>query len=122
MSPEPQTPSKPRQSGFESRVQSTPSTGSQSVARSYSHTSRSDRVLRSARQATPTSSQVNRRFPGFQTSDEDDELTTRVINLLEGFNIQLNSKQKRKLQVLVDDYIEDMGKGPSKDNDEYVVK
>jgi hypothetical protein len=31
-----------------------------------------------------------------------------VINLREGYNIRLSSKEKRKLQVLIDDYIDDM--------------
>jgi hypothetical protein len=31
-----------------------------------------------------------------------------VINLLEGYDIQLSSREKRKLQVLIDDYMDDM--------------
>jgi hypothetical protein len=108
MSPEPQTPSRPRQSGIESRSQSGPSTRLESAARGNPSSAASDRVLRSARQATPTSSQADRSLPRPQTPDDEDGLATRVINLLEGYNIRLSSKEKRKLQVLIDDYIDEM--------------
>jgi len=119
MSPEPQTPSRPRQS-IEPRLQSTPSVASQSVARGYPNTPSSDRVLRSARQETPTASQLNRRLPSPLTPDDDHELATIVLNLLGDFKIQLNSRQKRKLQVVIDDYIENMERVSSGD-DGYVV-
>jgi hypothetical protein len=108
MSPEPQTPSRPRQSGIEWRSQSGPSRGSESVARGNPSSTASDRVLRSARQATPASSQAGRSLPRPQTPDDEDGLAARVINLLEGYDIQLSSREKRKLQVLIDDYMDDM--------------
>jgi hypothetical protein len=108
MSPEPQTPSRPRQSSIESRSQSGPSTGLESAARGNSSSAAFDRVLRSARQATPTSSRADRSLPRPQTPDDEDGLATRVINLLEGYNIRLRSKEKRKLQVLIDDYMDNM--------------
>lgn len=133
MSPEPQTP---RQTVIESRSPSGPSTGlgsaalrnansatfdralgsarqatptsSQSDRVLRSTSSQADRVLRSARQATPTSSQADRSLPRPQTPDFEDGLATRVINLLEGYNIQLSSKEKRKLRVVIDDYVDGM--------------
>lgn len=120
LSPEPQTPSRPRQS-IEPRLQSTPSAVPPSAARGYSNIPSSDRVLRSARQETPSASQVDRRLPSRPlTPDNDDELATIVLNLLEDFKIQLNSRQRRKLQVVIDDYIENLEKAPSED-DGYIV-
>jgi hypothetical protein len=65
-------------------------------------------VLRNARQATPTSSQADRSLPRPQTPDFEDGLATRVINLLKGYNIQLSSKEKRKLRVVINDYMDDI--------------
>jgi hypothetical protein len=59
-------------------------------------------------------------LPSPLTPDDDDELATIVLNLLENFKVQLNSRQKRKLQVVIDDYIENMERVPSED-DGYVV-
>jgi DNA topoisomerase VI subunit A len=42
------------------------------------------------------------------TPDAEDGLAGKVIHLLETYYIQLNPKQSRKLQVLIDDYIDDM--------------
>jgi hypothetical protein len=42
------------------------------------------------------------------TPDAEDGLAGKVIHLLETYDIQLNPKQSRKLQVLIDDYIDDM--------------
>jgi hypothetical protein len=78
-------------------------------------------VLRSSRQATPASSQFSRRISSPRILDDDDELATKVLSLLESFDIQLNSKQVRKLQVLVDDYVEDLEKRISGEDEGYVV-
>lgn len=121
MSPEPQTPSKPRYSKVESYSSSTPSSSSQSTAERSPYPSGSDRVLRSARQATPASSPIGGHPTSQRDSDQDDELAARVLSLLVGFNVQLNSRQKRKLQVVIDDYIEDMEKGNGDDDDGYVI-
>lgn len=125
MSPDPQTPSRLRQSSMDSRSQSSPSTGLRSLilgnpnsatasrmlgsARQETPTSsQSDRVLRNARQATPTPSQATRSSPRPQTPDLEDELATTVINLLESYKIQLSSKEQRKLRVVIDDYVDDL--------------
>jgi hypothetical protein len=59
-------------------------------------------------------------LPSPLTPDDGDELATIVLNLLENFKVQLNSRQKRKVQVVIDDYIENMERVPSED-DGYVV-
>lgn len=123
MSPEPQTPSKARQSSPASFLPSTPSTGPQKSAERYKYAATSDRVLRSAQQATLSSSPIGERPPlaSPHTLFQDGELAARVLSLLEGFNVNLNSRQKRKLQVVIDDFIEDMEKGYGDDDDGYVI-
>jgi hypothetical protein len=135
---EPQTPSKPPQPRVAWRSEPTPTASVKSSVPSLSHSTTSDRVLRSARQATPSSSQLYRsqarpRTPEDNDSEEE-ELAVRVAELLESFHIQLSARQKRKLYVLIDDYVEGMerdgesGKGQvawlkreREDRDGYVV-
>lgn len=108
MSPEPQTPSRFRQSDIEPRPRPSASTSLVSAASGTPRSAASDRVLRSDRQTTPASSQITRSVPRPPTPDAEDGLAGKVIHLLETYYIQLNPKQSRKLQVLIDDYIDDM--------------
>jgi hypothetical protein len=52
---------------------------------------------------------------------DDDELATILLELLEDFKVQLTSRQKRKIQVVIDDYMEDMVKSPPSEYDGYLV-
>lgn len=121
LSPEPSTPSRPRQS-IESRPQGTPPVASQSVLSSYANTpSSTNRILKSTREETPTSGRTNRGYASSLALGEDDELATILLELLEDFKVQLTSRQKRKIQVVIEDYMEDMIKVPPEDEDDYYV-
>ncbi|KAH7096062.1 hypothetical protein FB567DRAFT_544301 [Paraphoma chrysanthemicola] len=70
----------------------------------------SDQVLRSAaRQASLSSNQECRSPASFPSPEDEDELATRVMSLLESYKIRLNSRQERKLRVLIDDYMDGTG-------------
>lgn len=120
LSPEPSTPSRPRQS-IEPRQQYTPPVASQSTLSAYTSTPSTNRVLRSAREATPSSGSANRGYTSPVALGDDDELATILLELLEDFKVQLTSRQKRKIQVVIDDYMEDMVKSPPSEYDGYLV-
>lgn len=104
-SPEPQTPSKLRYSSIEPPSQNGASTGSKSASLNGGT---SDRVLRSARQPTPVASQAHQFTPRIKTPHSEDGLPIKVLDLLEHYHIELNDRQRRKLHVLIDDYIEEI--------------